>query len=293
MNPVELTPALAALPFPAIDPVAICLGPLAVRWYALAYLAGILLGWWLLKRLTRGPQDAVGHAPLDAMINAGVIGIILGGRLIYVLFYNLPYFLENPVQIVMVWNGGMAFHGGFLGMVGAILFVSRQHKINPVALGDLIALVAPIGLFFGRMANFINAELYGRVTDAPGGRVFKSPPWKEGGPCSVSDAPWVTVPPGLPRHPSQLYEAGLEGLVLFAVLWIIYRRGGRSIPGLMTGVFVMGYGLARTFVEFFREPDAQLGFLAGGVTMGQMLSGPMIIIGAVIIIKAKQARKPR
>lgn len=288
-----MTPSsMASLPFPAIDPVALCLGPVPIRWYALAYLAGILLGWWLLRRLTARADDPVGQAPLDSMINAGVIGIILGGRLVYVAFYNLPYYLQHPVEILMVWQGGMAFHGGFLGMIGAILWVARHHKISPIALGDLVALVAPIGLFFGRIANFINAELYGRITDVPWGMVFLRPLPNPDGPCAASDAPWQPVPPGLPRHPSQLYEAALEGLVLFAILWLIHQRGGRHRPGLLIGVFIAGYGTARTLVEFFREPDTQLGYLLGGATMGQLLSLPMIIIGALVIWQAL-ARRPQ
>lgn len=259
-----MPPVMAAIPFPAIDPVLIAIGPIAIRWYALAYLAGILLGWWLLRRITQAKDDAVGQAPVDAMINAGVIGIIAGGRLGYVLFYNLPFYLENPAEIIMVWKGGMAFHGGFLGMLAAIWWVARQHKISVVALGDLIALVAPIGLFFGRIANYINAELYGRTTDMPWGVVFPG-----GGPQ--------------PRHPSQLYEAALEGLLLFAILWLVYRWGGRIRPGLMIGIFFAGYGLARSFVEFFREPDSHIGFLFAGVTMGQLLSLPMVILGGIII----------
>lgn len=264
-------PIFAAIPFPMIDPVIFSIGPLAVRWYALAYLAGILLGWWHLKRLTSDENDPVGHAPLDALINASVIGIILGGRFGYVLFYNLPYYLDHPLEILMVWHGGMSFHGGMIGMVLAILAVARRHNINPLELGDLIALAAPIGLFFGRVANFINAELYGRVTDMPWGIIFPG-----GG-----DAP---------RHPSQLYEAGLEGLILFAVLHLFYRRGARQSPGLMIGVFLSGYGLARIVVEFFREPDQQIGFLLNTITMGQILSLPMVIIGLMLIFFSKRTQ---
>ena len=276
--------SLNGLPFPRIDPVALCIGPLAIRWYALAYLAGILIGWRILKRITSGEDDPVGNAPVDAMVNAGVIGIILGGRLVYVLFYNLPYFLENPVQIPMIWTGGMSFHGGALGALGAALYVARRHMIPFSSLADLVVLIAPIGLFFGRVANFINGELYGRVTDAPWGVVFMKPRPGPGGVCSDAGPVWQTVPPGLPRHPSQLYEAVLEGIVLFAVLWAIYRAGGRQRPWLMTGTGFAGYGLARVLVEFFREPDGQLGFVLGGAaTMGQLLSLPMVAIGGLLI----------
>ena len=242
----------------------------------------------MLLRVTRDENDPVGQAPVDALINAGVIGIILGGRLAYVAFYNLPFFLENPVQIPMIWTGGMSFHGGALGMLGAIYYVSRRYRVPFSSLADLVALVAPVGLFLGRIANFINAELYGRVTDVPWGMVFARPAPSAGGACSGTD--WLVVPPGLPRHPSQLYEAALEGLVLFVLLVFILRRGGRRLPWLMTGVFIAGYGLARAFVEFFREPDAQLGFLLGAATMGQLLSIPMIAAGLLLIAHAARRR---
>ena len=283
MNDTDL-PGLA---FPQIDPVAICLGPLAIRWYALAYLAGILIGWRVLLRVTDDETDPIGRAPVDAMINAGVIGIILGGRLVYVLFYGLPYFLENPVEIPMIWRGGMSFHGGALGLLGAAFYVSRKYRVAFPGLMDLMVLVAPIGLFFGRIANFINAELYGRVTDVPWGMVFMKPQLAGGGACSGAELVWRAVPPGLPRHPSQIYEAVLEGLVLLALLWAVHRLGGRRRPWLMTGVFMAGYGLARFFVEFFREPDAQIGLVLGGAaTMGQLLSSPMIAIGGALIAYA-------
>jgi len=259
----------AAIPFPMIDPVIFSIGPFAIRWYALAYLAGILLGWWYLKRLTDQEDDPVGPAPLDALINASVIGIILGGRLGYVFFYNLPYYLNHPLEIFMVWHGGMSFHGGMIGMASAIFIVARRFGINPLALGDLIALAAPIGLFFGRIANFINAELYGRVTDMPWGIVFPG-----GGEVT--------------RHPSQLYEAGLEGLLLFLILRGAFRNGARETPGLMIGIFLSGYGLARIFIEVFREPDQQIGFLFDFLTMGQMLSLPMVIIGVMMAFYAKR-----
>jgi len=259
----------AAIPFPMIDPVIFSIGPFAIRWYALAYLAGILLGWWYLKRLTEQDDDPIGPAPLDALINASVIGIILGGRLGYVFFYNLPYYLNHPLEIFMVWHGGMSFHGGMIGMASAIVIVARRFGINPLALGDLIALAAPIGLFFGRIANFINAELYGRVTDMPWGIVFPG-----GGEAT--------------RHPSQLYEAGLEGLLLFLILRSAFRNGARETPGLIIGIFLSGYGLARIFIEVFREPDQQIGFLFDFLTMGQMLSLPMVIIGVMMALYAKR-----
>ena len=253
-----------ALPFPQIDPVLISVGPFALRWYALAYLVGILLGWVLLKRMVAMPEDKVGRAPVDAMLNASLIGIILGGRLGYVLAYDPSHYFANPAEIVMVWRGGMSFHGGFLGVILAVIYTARRYQVSILRLGDIVAVVSTIGLFLGRLANFVNGELYGRPTDMPWGVVFPN----------TSEA----------RHPSQLYEAGLEGIILFAVLWFVYRRGGRDKPGLLMGIFMVGYGLARFAVEFVREPDAHIGYLAGVITMGQLLSLPMIFAGIVFII---------
>ena len=262
-------PLLAALPFPDIDKVAFTIFGFDIYWYALAYLAGVLIGWTLLKRLTRHPGDVVGPAPLDALINMGIIGILLGGRLVYVVFYNPEYYLANPVDIIMLRDGGMSFHGGFLGMAAAIIWVARRHRIPMLALGDCVALAAPIGIFLGRLANFINGELFGRVSDVPWAVIFP-----KGGP--------------LPRHPSQLYEALLEGVVLFVILALVWQRGGRRYQGLITGTFISGYGLSRIIVEFAREPDQQLGFLIAGTTMGQWLSLPMVIIGGLLIRYALQ-----
>lgn len=270
-HPHEITSA--ALPFPDIDPIIFSVGFLHLRWYALAYLAGILLGWFLLKRVTAKPDDPIGHPPLDSLINTGIIGIILGGRLAYVVFYNPSYFLSNPHKILAVWEGGLAFHGGFLGMVLAIVFTARRYQVSMFGLGDLIAIAAPIGIFFGRLANFINGELYGRV----------------------SDAPWAVIFPGtngLPRHPSQIYEALLEGLLLFIILIVAWRMGARQHKGLLMGIFITGYGLARIVVENFRQPDQQLGFILGGITMGQILSLPMVVIGAWLIQSAFKKAKP-
>ena len=270
-HPHEITSA--ALPFPDIDPIIFSIGFLHLRWYALAYLAGILLGWFLLKRVTAKPDDPIGHPPLDSLINTGIIGIILGGRLAYVVFYNPSYFLSNPHKILAVWEGGLAFHGGFLGMVLAIVFTARRYQVSMFGLGDLIAIAAPIGIFFGRLANFINGELYGRV----------------------SDAPWAVIFPGtngLPRHPSQIYEALLEGLLLFIILIVAWRMGARQHKGLLMGIFITGYGLARIVVENFRQPDQQLGFILGGITMGQILSLPMVVIGAWLIQSAFKKAKP-
>ena len=260
-------PNLAALPFPDIDPVIFSIGIFSIRWYALAYIFSILIGWWVLRRITSAPDDPVGKAPLDDLLNYGIVGIILGGRIGYALGYNTFYFIQNPIEIFYIWQGGMSFHGGFLGMALSIYLVARKHKISVIALGDLIALVAPIGLFFGRISNFINGELFGRTTDLPWGFVFPN-----GGP--------------FPRHPSQLYEAGLEGLVLFLLLAVAYKNGARPKKGLMIGIFLAGYGISRTLVETLREPDAHLGFIFGQVTMGQILSAPMIALGIFIISRS-------
>lgn len=262
--PWTLEPNLAALPFHGIDKVAFTLFGFEIYWYALAYLGGILIGWWWLKKITAAPGDSVGGAPIDALINAGIIGIIIGGRLVYVLFYNAEYYLAHPVEIIMVRGGGMSFHGGFLGMAAAIIYVARRHKVPLLALGDCVALMAPIGIFLGRIANFINGNLFGRPTDLPWGMIFP-----EGG--------------GLPRHPSQIYEALLEGALLLVILLLIWQRGGRQYHGLLSGTFIAGYGCARIIVEFTRQPDQQIGFLIAGTTMGQWLSLPMVIAGAILI----------
>ncbi|QPC44281.1 prolipoprotein diacylglyceryl transferase [Kaustia mangrovi] len=258
------------LPFPAIDPVAVEVGPLAVRWYALAYIAGLLFAWWYIRRLVANEALWQGPPPLkpvdaDDLIVWSALGVILGGRLGYVLFYNPAYFAANPLEIVQVWHGGMSFHGGFLGVVLAGILFARRHGISPFTVLDLAGASVPIGLFFGRIANFINGELYGRVSDVPWAMVFPF-----GGPE--------------PRHPSQLYEALLEGVVLFVLLrWLTHGRGMLSAPGFVGGAFTAGYGLARIAVEFFRMPDAQIGYLAGWLTMGMLLSLPMVAAGLAIM----------
>jgi phosphatidylglycerol:prolipoprotein diacylglycerol transferase len=266
---------MTALPFPVIDPVALQLGPILIRWYALAYVAGIVIGWWLARRLLLqealfGTRQPPSLRDLDDLIFWIAIGIVLGGRLAFVLFYNLPYYLENPIEIPQVWRGGMAFHGGAAGLALATYLFARARGFSFLTMMDVVAAVAPIGIFFGRIANFVNDELWGRVTDVP---------WA------------VAFPRGgfLPRHPSQLYEAALEGVVLFAVLmWLVHRRRALAAPGVVSGVFVAGYGLARFVVEFYREPDAQLGYLAFGLTMGQYLSLPMILAGLLIVLWVKR-----
>jgi phosphatidylglycerol:prolipoprotein diacylglycerol transferase len=261
------------LPYPDIDPVLISIGPFAIRWYAFAYIGGILLGWlyarWMIRKteLWAGAKPPMTVADYDDFIVWVTLGIILGGRIGYVVFYNPAYFAAHPSEIVQLWNGGMSFHGGFAGCVLAVVLFAWRRKISILSLGDLTCAAGPIGLFLGRIANFINGELWGRVTDVPWSLVFP-----HAGP--------------LPRHPSQLYEAVLEGLVLFLVLALFVRGGALKRPGLIVGIFAIGYALARSFCELFREPDAQLGFLWGGLTMGMLLSIPLLLAGIAFVVYA-------
>jgi phosphatidylglycerol---prolipoprotein diacylglyceryl transferase len=260
---------LPVLPFPAINPVLISIGPFAVRWYALAYIVGIIAGWFYARAIIASETLWGGPAPFtvldfDDFVIWITLGIILGGRAGYVLFYNLPRFAENPIEILRIWNGGMSFHGGVIGCIIAIVLFALRRGIPMLSLGDVTAAVAPIGLFLGRLANFINGELWGRPTNVPWAMVFPS-----GGP--------------IPRHPSQLYEAGLEGIVLLIVLNVLVRAGALKRPGVVTGVFALGYGVARIIGELFREPDAQLGFLWRGLTMGMLLSVPLMLAGIALL----------
>jgi phosphatidylglycerol:prolipoprotein diacylglycerol transferase len=265
--------SLLALPFPAIDPVAVQFGPLVVRWYALAYIVGLLGGWWLARRLVSRPHlwgDVKRPTALDIddLIVWVALGVVLGGRIGYVLFYNLASYASNPLEALAIWRGGMSFHGGFLGAILAIALFARSRRVGVLSMLDVAAVVTPIGLFFGRIANFVNGELWGRpAPDFPYAFVFPN-----AGP--------------VPRHPSQLYEAFGEGLVLFVVMLVAVRIAGFRRPGLLGGLFVAGYAVARIVCEFFREPDAQLGFLFGGVTMGQLLSIPMALVGLGVMILA-------
>lgn len=263
---------LNVLPFPAINPVLIEIGPFAIRWYALAYIVGILFGWWYARRLVSnarlwGPAGApMRVVDLDDFVVWATIGIIVGGRLGYVLFYDLGKFLAAPLTIFEVWHGGMSFHGGFLGTVIAMILFARSRKIPVWSLIDTIAPSVTIGLMLGRVANFVNGELWGR----PG------------------DVPWAMVFPNAdlqPRHPSQLYEALLEGLVLFLVLRF-FTHGQLRLrqPGFVSAIFAIGYALARIVSEFFREPDIQIGYLAGGLTMGMLLSLPLLVAGIVLLV---------
>ncbi len=257
-----------AIAFPAIDPVLVEIGPVAIRWYSLSYVVGILLAWRYMLRLARRSLAGIEARDIDDLIVWATLGIILGGRIGYIIFYRPGLFLDDPLEIFAVWHGGMSSHGGMLGVLIAVFLFARRRKIGFVALGDIVVSGAPIGLFLGRIANFVNGELFGRASDAPWAMVFP-----HGGP--------------LPRHPSQLYEAGLEGLVLFAVLaWLAFGTRALERPGLLGGVFFAGYGIARIIVEMFREPDAHLGFLAAGATMGQLLSLPLVLAGAWLIHRA-------
>jgi phosphatidylglycerol:prolipoprotein diacylglycerol transferase len=259
---------LFAIPFPTIDPVLIQIGPFVIRWYALAYIVGLLLGWRYCIWLAKQPPTPVTRTHFDDFLVWAIIAIILGGRLGFVLFYQFDDYLANPAEILRVWHGGMSFHGGLAGVILALLLFSRRHKIPFPALSDIVAAAAPIGLFLGRLANFVNGELWGRPSDVPWAMVFPN-----GGP--------------LPRHPSQLYEAALECAVLFLVLFLLSRfQAVRERHGVLTGVFLAGYALSRIFVEFFREPDRQIGYLIGGTTMGQWLSLPMLIAGICFILYA-------
>jgi phosphatidylglycerol:prolipoprotein diacylglycerol transferase len=272
---------LLTIAFPVFDPIAFAIGPFAIRWYALAYIGGIVLGWLYARALIKNEKLWGGPAPItllqmDDFILWVTVGIILGGRTGYVLFYNLPFFVEHPAEIFELWKGGMSFHGGFLGCVAAVMLFARKNGISILSLGDITTAVGPIGLFLGRIANFINSELWGRPAD--------------------SSVPWAMVFPNggpLPRHPSQLYEAGLEGILLFTILAVMIRFGALKRPGLILGSFIAIYAFARIIGEFFREPDPQLGFLWGGLTMGMLLSVPMIIAGAILIVAAWRRPPPK
>jgi phosphatidylglycerol---prolipoprotein diacylglyceryl transferase len=289
---------LEAITFPNIDPAALTLGPFGdvgpfhLRWYALAYIAGLLLGWrWMVWLIRRDKLWAPGKAPLsvpqvDDFLFWATLGVILGGRLGYVLFYKPDMIWTGPLEVFQIWHGGMAFHGGLIGVALATWWFCRQQKLPMLRLGDLAAAATPLGLFFGRIANFINGELWGRPTDAPWGMVFCNDTIRaaSGGGC----------PAGLePRHPSQLYEATLEGVVLFAIINIaIFKFDSLKRPGLNVGLFLVCYGVVRLLLEFVREPDAHMpDALRGFVTMGMLLSLPMIAAGAWLIRRAFAAPK--
>lgn len=266
-----------ALAFPDISPTLVEFGPFAIRWYSLAYIVGIMAAWWYVGKLLPRTQALVGTPAmskknLEDVVVWAILGVILGGRIGYVLFYQPEYYLQHPEHILKVWEGGMSFHGGFLGVLVATWLFCKRHGLTFFRVMDVFACATPIGLGLGRIANFINGELYGRP----------------------SDVPWaVEFPAGgfIARHPSQLYEAALEGAVLFAVMaYLAWRTRALALPRVMSGVFLIGYGLSRILVEFFREPDEQLGYLFGGwLTMGMLLSLPMVVLGVWLIHLARKA----
>ncbi|WP_377839708.1 prolipoprotein diacylglyceryl transferase [Bosea sp. UC22_33] len=272
-----------AIPFPMIDPVAVQLGPLSIKWYGLAYVVGLLGGWWYARRLVASDGLWGGRArpqpvELDDMLLFVAFGVVLGGRIGFVLFYDLARYLERPQDILAIWQGGMSFHGGLVGATLGLWLFAKRRGYPALSVFDLAAAVVPIGLLLGRIANFINGELWGRpAPDFPYAMVFP-----HGGP--------------LPRHPSQLYEAFTEGLLLFVLVNLLVRAGGFRKPGFVAGVFGMGYAVARIVCEFFREPDPQLGFLfgasvdalSGGITMGMLLSLPVFFAGLWLVLRSRR-----
>jgi phosphatidylglycerol:prolipoprotein diacylglycerol transferase len=281
---------LSLIPFPAIDPIAISVGPFAVRWYALAYIVGLVLGWRYCLMLADRPPNLVSRRDIDDFLIWATMGVVLGGRIGYVVFYNLGYYLQHPVQALYLWHGGMSFHGGALGVTVAIILFARQRKVSIFALADIVIEAVPIGLFFGRIANFINGELYGRITDIgwaiiyPAGALpSDAVPEALRGACQSVVLADGSAGLNCPRYPSELYEAACEGILLFLLLLFAEHRGARRRPGIETGIFLAGYAVARMSGELFRQPDAQLGFLVFGLTMGQLLSIPVLLAGLTII----------
>lgn len=259
--------------FPDIDPVLVHIGPLPIRWYALAYIFGLIGGWLMARFLCARPGLWGGRvipsvASIDDLLLFSAIGAIVGGRLFQIVGYNWSYYTANPSEIVMLWKGGMAFHGGLIGVALGAWFFARRERVPILSVADLCAAVAPLGIFFGRLANFIKPELWGRPTDVSWAMVFPG-----------SD--------GAPRHPSQLYEAGLEGLALLVVLWIVIARGGLKRPGLVCGLFAIGYACARIFSEFYRDPDPDMEKMGAFLTAGMVYSAPMIPIGIWLIVRSR------
>lgn len=256
-----------------LSPIALQLGPLALRWYSLAYIVGILAGWWLLLKMVKRPGSPMTGKHVDDLISWATLGVILGGRLGYVIFYNPAQYVADPLGVLKLWEGGMSFHGGLMGVIVAILLYARSKGLSALRILDYVAVITPIGLLLGRFANFVNGELWGRPTDGSWGIIFP-----DAGPE--------------PRHPSQLYEAATEGLMLLILLNILFwGTNARMKPGLLGGVFIAGYGLSRFLIEFWREPDAQLGVLGIGLTMGQLLSLPMIFLGLWLLVTSNR-REP-
>lgn len=256
-----------------LSPVLFDFGLIKIRYYSLAYIGGIMIGWWYLLRLLAQPGAPMARRHADDFVFYATIGILLGGRIAYSLFYD-PAMWANPVDVLKVWHGGMSFHGGMLGVTLAVVYMCRKHGLNWLRVHDYVAVCAPFGLFLGRLANFVNGELWGRVTNVP----------------------WAIIFPGsgdgLPRHPSQLYEAGLEGIVLFIIMWwTFWKTDARYQPGRLVGTFLLGYGVARFIVELFRQPDRGLEHLSWGLSMGQTLCVPMIAGGIYFIATAKGRAK--
>ena len=275
--------ASSAIAFPdlGLSPVALDLGFFQLRWYSLAYLAGIFIGYWYLLKLLKEPGAPMARRHADDLVFYAALGIILGGRLGYVLFYNLPFYLAHPLDILKLWDGGMSFHGGVIGTSLGIIYLARKERLPWLRIHDYVACCVPFGLFFGRLANFVNQELWGAQTTVPWAVRFE-------------EATVYGKVLGPPRHPSQLYEAGLEGLVLFAILWFMFwRTKARYEPGKLVGAFILFYGIFRFGIEFIREPDSQLaGFAqATGLHMGQWLTVPMILGGIYLMVTAKKRRE--
>jgi len=278
-----LVAASQAIAFPdlGLDPIIFEIGAFKLRWYSVAYLAGIIAGYYYLLRLIKEPGAPMARRHAEDMVFYAALGIILGGRLGYVLFYNLDYYLANPVSILKAWDGGMSFHGGVIGTSLGIFYLARKNGLNWLRVHDYVACCVPFGLFFGRLANFVNQELWGAPTTGPWAVRFQELD------------PFGQLVLGPPRHPTQLYEAGLEGILLFAILWFMFwRTDARYQPGKLVGAFIFFYGLFRFVIEFVREPDAQLIEFAqaSGLHMGQWLSLPMILGGAWLMLTAKKRR---
>lgn len=258
------------LAFPEIDPIALQIGPFAIRWYALAYILSLILGWQYVRLMARRGRFPLAPIEVDDLLVWATLAVVLGGRLGYVLFYRPGYYLHEPLEALAIWHGGMSFHGGLVGMIVAEALFARRRGHRFLTIADAIAPAIPVGLFFGRVANFINGELFGRTSEVPWAMVFPN-----GGPE--------------PRHPSQIYEAGMEGLILFAVLyWLTHHTTAAKRPGTLAGAFLIGYGVARIVAELFRQPDLHIGFLLAGSTMGQLLSVPMLALGLWLVVRARK-----
>ena len=269
-----------AFPDLGLSPIALSIGPFDLRWYSLAYFAGIFIGYWYLLKLIRKPGSPMSRQHADDLVFYAALGIILGGRLGYVLFYNLAYYAAHPIEVVKLWDGGMSFHGGVIGTSLGILYLARKEKLSWLRIHDYVACCVPFGLFFGRLANFVNQELWGAETAVPWAVRFQ-------------EMTQFGLALGPPRHPSQLYEAVLEGLVLFAILWwMFWKTQARYEPGKLVGAFIFFYGLFRFGIEFIREPDQQLVAFAQatGLHMGQWLSVPMVLGGLYLMLTAKKRR---